>query len=92
MAMEDVYLLYRLLRAEDNLGTVFKKFDRMRRPRIQEISEISQKGGDIRRETGPWAQWFKETMMWLWLKFMPEAWMTSPFEYDITTVEIPASI
>jgi 2-polyprenyl-6-methoxyphenol hydroxylase-like FAD-dependent oxidoreductase len=88
MALEDVYLLYRLLQEDIDLQTVFQKFDDIRRPRLEEIWGLSRQGGDIRRETGPWKQWIREWLIWAWLKFMPERWMASPFEYDITTVQI----
>lgn len=91
MAMEDVFLLYCLLQQDDDLPTIFQKFESIGRPRIEEIFKLSKRGGDMRRETGPWAQWFKETMMWLWLKLISESWTSGLFEYDITTVAIPST-
>jgi 2-polyprenyl-6-methoxyphenol hydroxylase-like FAD-dependent oxidoreductase len=88
MAMEDVYLLYRLFQQDMDLQTVFHTFEKIRRPRVTEIWKLSREAGDMRKDTGAWGQWFKEWMMWAWLKFMPESWLSSPFEYDITTVEI----
>jgi 2-polyprenyl-6-methoxyphenol hydroxylase-like FAD-dependent oxidoreductase len=90
MAMEDAYLLYRLLeRQSDDLPTIFKTYEAIRRPRIQEIVGYSQTGGDMRRETGPWKQWLKEWVIWAWLKLAPESLVSHPFQYDITTITIP---
>ena len=88
MALEDAYLLYRLFQEDIDVQTVFGMFDDIRRPRLEKIWSLSKQGGDIRRETGSWKQWIKEWLLWAWLRFMPERWMASPFEYDITTVQI----
>ena len=92
MVMEDVYLLYRLLQQDVDLQTVFQRFDEIRRPRVEEIWKLSNQSGNLRRETGPWKQWIKEWLLWAWLRFLPDRWMSSPFEYDITTVQIAGSI
>jgi 2-polyprenyl-6-methoxyphenol hydroxylase-like FAD-dependent oxidoreductase len=99
MALEDAYLLSHLLKNRDDLGNVFQKYDTIRRPRIELFAKAAQRRGDIRRETGVWAQRGKETLMWLWLKIMPlalwlllkvlpERWMPSSVIYDITTVTL----
>jgi 2-polyprenyl-6-methoxyphenol hydroxylase-like FAD-dependent oxidoreductase len=93
MALEDAYLLYRLLEQQsDNLPKAFKTYDEVRRPRIKEIEGYANTGGDLKRETGPWKQWFKEWMIWAWLKIAPESLTSYPFMYDITTVKLPGEV
>jgi 2-polyprenyl-6-methoxyphenol hydroxylase-like FAD-dependent oxidoreductase len=92
MALEDVFILMRVLQQGDDLPTAFKKYDIVRRPRIAQIAKYSKKGGDMRRETGQRAQWVREQFMWVWLKLMPTSWMSYPFQYDATTIEIPSSV
>ena len=101
MALEDAYLLSHLLKKRADLGNIFQKYDNIRRSRINMFAKVAQRRGDMRRETGAWAQRGKETWMWLWLKIMPlglwlllkvlpERWMplASSFNYDITTVTL----
>jgi len=99
MALEDAYLLSYLLKKRDDLGNIFQQYDTIRRSRINMFAKVAQRRGDMRRETGVWAQRGKETLMWLWLKFMPlalwlllkvlpERWMPSSVNYDITTVAL----
>jgi len=99
MALEDAYLLSRLLKKTDELGEIFQKYDAIRRPRIKVFAKFAQRGGDIRRETGVWAQWWKEMLMRIWLKIiplllwlmlnvLPERWIPSFINYDITTVKL----
>jgi 2-polyprenyl-6-methoxyphenol hydroxylase-like FAD-dependent oxidoreductase len=92
MALEDTVLLSRLLQDGDNLSTVFKKFDDIRRPRIKEFFTMAGHSGDMRRVTGPWAQWIKEWVMWFGLKIMPESWTTAPFEYDVFSVSLDTPV
>lgn len=52
MAVEDAFLLARLLRDEGReLGNVFQRFDDIRRPRITEMYKIAAKNGDLRHRT-----------------------------------------
>lgn len=67
MAMEDVFLLSRLLKnegAEKSLREVFEKFDHVRRPRVNHIHETAARNGQKRRKTSPWALWVKEWVIW----------------------------
>jgi 2-polyprenyl-6-methoxyphenol hydroxylase-like FAD-dependent oxidoreductase len=87
MGLEDTVILTRLLQQEgDNLATVFKKFEDIRRPK--EIFNHSRRSGDIRTVVGPWKQWIREWVLWFGLKVMPESWQTMPFEYDAFTVSL----
>ena len=88
MALEDTVLLARLLAEKTDIATVFQKFDKIRRPRIETFFKYAQTSGNLRRETGPWGQWLKEWGMWLFLKITPEWWSSVPFEYDVITVSL----
>ena len=88
MAMEDAFLLCRLLQKHNDLSIVFEKYEGIRRPRIETLVKLSLQAGDMRRVASPWAQWFKEWSMWAWLRIMPETWLTRNMEYDITAVDI----
>ena len=61
MALEDVFLLSRLL--EDRrrpLHEVFEKYDQIRRPRVNEIFAMAAKNAHVRKKSGPWGLWLKE--------------------------------
>ncbi|KAJ5098547.1 salicylate hydroxylase [Penicillium argentinense] len=61
MALEDVFLLSRLLEDPSRpLGQIREKYDAIRKPRANEIYEIAAQNGQLRRRTGPWGLWFKE--------------------------------
>ncbi|KAJ5757466.1 uncharacterized protein N7511_006160 [Penicillium nucicola] len=62
MALEDVFLLSRLLEDSNrSLPDVFAKFDYIRRPRVNEVYSHSAKNANSRKKTGPWGLWMKET-------------------------------
>jgi 2-polyprenyl-6-methoxyphenol hydroxylase-like FAD-dependent oxidoreductase len=88
MALEDAFLLSRLLQQTEDLPAVFKKFEAIRRPRIQRLFKMASASSSIRKDTGPWGLWVKEWILWAVLKVMPESWMSKSFEYDITSVDI----
>ena len=56
-----------------DIPTAFKKFDEIRRPRIERLYKLAMQSGDMTRETGPWMQWAKEWSTWLFLKVAPKA-------------------
>ncbi|KIN05152.1 hypothetical protein OIDMADRAFT_39531 [Oidiodendron maius Zn] len=65
LAMEDVFLLSRLLQVHSyTLSDVFGKFDEIRRPRVEKFYKLALINGERRKRTGPWAQWFKELAFW----------------------------
>ena len=78
MALEDVFLLTRLLAAQDpssstfdkTLTRVFDKYDRIRRPRVNQVSALSTRRGGMRRKATPWELWTKEMNIWI------SAWVT----------------
>ena len=64
MALEDIFLLSRLL--EDPLRPLNKVFDiynRIRRPRINEIFKLAAQNAGVRKKTGPWGLWLKEVQI-----------------------------
>ena len=64
MALEDVFLLSRLL--EDGtrpLSEAFEKYDAIRRPRVNEIFKIAADNGKMRERITPWRLWFREITM-----------------------------
>lgn len=72
MALEDVFLLSRLLATgvmAGGLTTVFEKFDAIRRPRVNSFSKLATIRGAGRKKTGVLAQWIKEfligTLLWV---------------------------
>lgn len=61
MALEDVFLLTRLLEDESrSVGEVYKTFDKIRKPRVDEISTRAAGNAGMRKKTGPWGLWLKE--------------------------------
>ncbi|SCO56926.1 related to salicylate hydroxylase [Fusarium fujikuroi] len=94
MAFEDAFLLARLLEKGLSLGDAFKQFDDIRRPRVEDIATTSSGNAKMRRKTGLWGLWLKETGLWL---FMQGAWAfgmdrwgseTQQMVYDIDKVNI----
>ncbi|OJJ76881.1 hypothetical protein ASPBRDRAFT_201956 [Aspergillus brasiliensis CBS 101740] len=72
LAVEDVLLLSGLLTQYQAgkymaLEEVFGRFDRIRRPRIEQINELASRNGRMRRNQSPWLVWFKEWYMWFML-------------------------
>ncbi|GAD96742.1 salicylate hydroxylase, putative [Paecilomyces variotii No. 5] len=96
MAMEDVFLLSRLLKdRESSLTEVFEKFNRVRRPRINKIYEIAAHNGERRIQTSPWALWAREWAMWAGILAMrvvgkQQTLISDPEDllYDIDAVDI----
>ncbi|KAJ6119637.1 hypothetical protein N7523_003917 [Penicillium sp. IBT 18751x] len=61
MALEDVFLLSRLLEDDARpLSEVFEKYDAIRRPRVDEIFEMAKENGEIRKKSTSWGLWLKE--------------------------------
>jgi 2-polyprenyl-6-methoxyphenol hydroxylase-like FAD-dependent oxidoreductase len=94
MAFEDAFLLARLLEKEQSLEDTFKQFDDTRRPRVEDIANRSSGNAKLRRKTGPWGLWLKETGLWLFLQgawaFGMDRWgsETQQMVYDIDKVSI----
>lgn len=61
MALEDAFLLSRLLSDSSRpLDEVFRKYDEIRRPRIDELFTMAANNAKSRKASGPWGLWLKE--------------------------------
>jgi len=61
MALEDVFLLARLLAdPERSIEEVFEKYDQIRRPRVNEIFQMAADNAVMRKKTSPTGLWLKE--------------------------------
>lgn len=67
MALEDVFLLSRLLEADAArpLPETLKRFSQIRRSRVDGFYDAAAANAEVRRKTGPWGLWIKETGIWL---------------------------
>ncbi|OGM42002.1 salicylate hydroxylase [Aspergillus bombycis] len=95
MALEDTFLLARLLEDPSRpVAEVYKKFDEIRRPRVNEIYNLAAQNAGVRKTTGPWGLWSKEVMvgMAFWaswaLGLEKRGWGQKHMAYDIDAEEI----
>ncbi|KAJ5587409.1 uncharacterized protein N7459_003174 [Penicillium hispanicum] len=95
MALEDVFLLSRLLEDRDRpLREVFEKYDQIRRPRVNEIFAMAAQNGKARRKTTPWGLWFREFGMSMAMNLMwavgldKRGFSQTHLVYDIDRVEL----
>ncbi|RSM07658.1 hypothetical protein CDV31_008551 [Fusarium ambrosium] len=95
MALEDVFLLSRMLENEPkSLPDTFQKLSEIRRPRVNELASRSVENGTIRRKTGPWGLKVKEMGLWMYMHgfwaFGMNRWgsATEQMVYDIDEVPI----
>ncbi|QKX53738.1 uncharacterized protein TRUGW13939_00818 [Talaromyces rugulosus] len=61
MALEDIFMLSNLL--DSNLGSLneaFRVYEQKRRHRVDEMHQLAERNGGIRKRTPPWQLWFKE--------------------------------
>jgi 2-polyprenyl-6-methoxyphenol hydroxylase-like FAD-dependent oxidoreductase len=67
MVLEDVFLLSRLLDAVAvrPLPETLEKFSEIRRPRVDWFHSAAASNAEVRKKTGPWGLWAKETGIWL---------------------------
>lgn len=66
MALEDVFLLSRLLKApSSSLPNIFLKFDQVRRPRVEKMYKTAARNGERRKKASPWGQWWMEWVVWI---------------------------
>lgn len=64
-AVEDVFLLSRLLQDPRRpLRDVFDTYERIRRPRVEEIAKQAAQNGNMRKRTSEWGLWLKEWVIW----------------------------
>lgn len=68
MALEDAFLICKLLREPmRSLPDVFEEFDRVRRPRVEEIASLAANNAEGRKKTGSWGYWFKQYAIWAFM-------------------------
>ena len=68
MALEDAFLICKLLKDPTrSLPDVFEEFDRVRRPRVEEIASLAASNAEGRKKTGPWGYWFKQYAIWAFM-------------------------
>ncbi|KAL4804722.1 hypothetical protein BDV18DRAFT_161812 [Aspergillus unguis] len=64
MAVEDAFLISRLLASQDrSVKRAFEVFCEIRRPRIEEIYQTAAANAGMRKKLGPWGQWVKENII-----------------------------
>ncbi|KAM5343652.1 hypothetical protein ACJ41O_012189 [Fusarium nematophilum] len=83
MALEDVFLLSRLLETQSRtMEDAFKQFEEIRRPRIDEIAFRAAENASIRKKTGPLGLRLKEMGIWM---FMHGSWAFGMDRWGSTT-------
>ena len=92
MALEDAFLLGRLLKNPDTpADEVFSKFDQIRRPRIDTIAGLASGRGKERLKASEWGHWLKECVMQVFLMaapLLPTQQMQKLALYDIDEVKV----
>ncbi|EYE98750.1 salicylate hydroxylase [Aspergillus ruber CBS 135680] len=94
MALEDVFLLSRLLKKESSLQESLRQFETVRRPRIEEFASQAANNGNRARQKGPWQMAITEWGMWAWFRarrvFSSWSWgfREEEWTYDIDRVDI----
>jgi 2-polyprenyl-6-methoxyphenol hydroxylase-like FAD-dependent oxidoreductase len=64
MALEDIFLLSRLLQKSDySLDDVFGVYDQRRRPRVNEMHKTAERNGTVRKSTSGWRLAVNETVV-----------------------------
>ncbi|KAK5994735.1 6-hydroxynicotinate 3-monooxygenase-like protein [Cladobotryum mycophilum] len=97
MALEDVFMLSRLLENSSNpLSEVFRMYEAIRRPRVEAIARISASNGDMRRTLSPFGHKMKEVAVgvgfWLYNATGLQKWAVGmnqkDYAYDIMAESI----
>lgn len=68
MALEDVFLLSRLLQAAESssLEDGLRRFERIRRPRVEYMAQRAANNGSRSRPRGPWQMAVMDWTLWAW--------------------------
>jgi 2-polyprenyl-6-methoxyphenol hydroxylase-like FAD-dependent oxidoreductase len=97
MALEDVLLLSRLLEdSSQPLLQAFKKFEKIRRPRVDKIAKASTSNGEARKTIGPWGLALREIAIsagfWVYKTVGLQNWGVGigqrDWAYDITEEDL----
>jgi 2-polyprenyl-6-methoxyphenol hydroxylase-like FAD-dependent oxidoreductase len=98
MALEDIFLLSRLLKSgKYSLEETFRVYEQKRRSRVDEMHKTAERNGDVRRKTGPWRLWFNEIAisgaLWLYrlCKLDKLGLGQKPLAYDVDEEDIGAA-
>ncbi|KAH8702508.1 FAD binding domain protein [Talaromyces proteolyticus] len=61
MALEDIFMLSNLLDSNPaSLNEVFRIYEQKRRPRVNEMHQLAERNGGVRKRISPWQLWLKE--------------------------------
>jgi 2-polyprenyl-6-methoxyphenol hydroxylase-like FAD-dependent oxidoreductase len=67
IALEDALRLVQSLASEDQIETVFQRFEAERRPRVEKIVALARRNGNSKREFSRTGAWFRDRMIKLTL-------------------------
>jgi 2-polyprenyl-6-methoxyphenol hydroxylase-like FAD-dependent oxidoreductase len=67
IALEDALRLVQSLASEDQIETVFQRFEAERRPRVEKIVALARRNGNSKRELSRTGAWFRDRMIKLTL-------------------------
>lgn len=87
MALEDIFLLSRLLREEGrSLDETYRRYEEIRRPRIDGIWKTSVRNGEVRKRIGPWVLRARELVIgfgfWLYKAAGLDKWNVGVGDHD----------
>lgn len=95
MATEDVFMIARLLEDPNrSLEDAYATYDKIRRPRVNEITKQATSNSEVRKNTGDLGLWMKETAIWAyfwgasWLGYKPLSNTERQLLYDVDEAEI----
>ncbi|KAL2823203.1 hypothetical protein BDW59DRAFT_173683 [Aspergillus cavernicola] len=102
MALEDGFALSGLLlqgqgEEKEGLEDIWRRYDAVRRPRIEWVTRKADMYGDIRKKTGPWGLWMKEMVFMVgfgvynWVGLGRRGFRLGYLMYDIEKEVAPAS-
>ncbi|KAL5356586.1 hypothetical protein BJX96DRAFT_162564 [Aspergillus floccosus] len=98
MALEDVFLLSRLLEGSTRpLQELFRDYETIRRPRVEAITLLSSENGELRKDVSPLGLRIKEIVIglgfWLYKTAGLQKWgigmQQKEFAYDIMAEPLP---
>lgn len=90
MALEDIFLLSRLLQKTDySLDDIFRVYEEKRRPRVNEMVKSAERNGAVRKSTSSWRLAVNETVasgaLWVYQAFNIDrfGFGQKPLAYDV---------
>ncbi|OJJ33373.1 hypothetical protein ASPWEDRAFT_30453 [Aspergillus wentii DTO 134E9] len=68
MALEDAFFIARLLKDPSaSVADIYERFDKIRRPRVDELARLAAQNAKVRKNSGPWGLWMKECAIWAYM-------------------------